>query len=1159
MGTLERNKSLEESTTKNVQSDNAVGETFSDRIKKYRSEQNELTSGAVDENEGSFNEGSFSDRIKKYRSEQSALSGVRDYTNQDNLGTYSFEDYFETDNGKKLLDAYKTEVKNGTKPDLAWKYLTDAAVLDSVFTNITNDIIGKHENAMYEKQKKEGKNANLYREQINNAKKLAQQTPLTEAEESFRTNASKQLQNNIDAKKREYFNFRRMSVASPFGMPELTDNDAEDDARRDYFNTPEGKHLADLNQKQAKSIMGANANLISEIQEKLKDKNLSEDDKEALKYGLEFIKNTEAIANAPSQANSKFFNDYWEGVKAGFKTENIPFWGSYEKWDDARDVRKIIERGKDREYTDAEKLFLNAYQTSLSVSSIRNDLPVSYLAGQGMMESLPYMAEFIATSMIGGGALGVASKVVGQASKVGKVLNVIDKGLDISKQATMLGKVGAGAANAGLGLGKAAIQTAALPSTYANISEDRLNYSLNDRDYEFADYMRSFGDSMTEVLSERIGGAITGGASKLFSKKGSWWYNFSHSTLGKVVNDPLGVTETGEEYIGAGMNWLRSYIPIGNEEANLERRGEAEQMFTKKQLATTYLSMLPISLFGNAASATRFVHNTKKYNQSREELSAILQEVGYNKQEANSILSRVENAENSTEFEANIKVLRKIISNKRYAQVSKYAEDKGFADKLETTIKRYMDGAARTNIDIQDLSINYEKLSEEDKQKVNDVFAAWGEKVKNADQAAIVSEEKVEAPSVETTLDGIKKEEDSAPLKTQAASNVVFNNAKNKDDKFYESSVFIEGKEVEGALKGDIVLSEDGKTLDLENSKGLMFVPKGEGGYSSTPVVLNADQAKSVKVNNTYTQEEYATKQAEIKQAQGGATAQGGSSLAGLINQGTGADTSQVESKPYPTKKDGSPDFNSMTERERYEYLVEERGEEGAKQFMIARYNKTKAKMDNLLSQQESLEGEDQWFNNNNKIKEHEQTLSELDELFAELGINPQATETVETVETPTEKVEVEEPKGEETPDSGAIPPVQGADMEKGSKETPISTEEESKSEEGESSVPVVEENKDPESVEEEEIVEKTPEDLILEGKKKNLQKETDKRNEELVESGEGTKESFHAVASFAEAMSNLLDRVAEIKKVHNIKNGLTLGTELTPKNFTDFINSIPA
>ena len=187
------------------------------------------------------------------------------------------------------------------------------------------------------------------------------------------------------------------------------------------------------------------------------------------------------------------------------------------------------------------------------------------------------------------------------------------------------------------------------------------------------------------------------------------------------------------------------------------------------------------------------------------------------------------------------------------------------------------------------------------------------------------------------------------------------------------------GKQVEGALKGEIALTEDGG-LDIANSKGLMFVPKGNGKYTGKAIPLTDAEYNSVTINNVFNKEQYAeqavsnaiqeaqavsfndlVKQALQNQTQTPESTEGGvvetpKSTEGETTGGVveGAVENQVS---YPTKKDGSIDYDNLTPEQEYSLTAQEYGEEVAQEDVKSYIEQYQSAIDNIQSQLDSKNG----------------------------------------------------------------------------------------------------------------------------------------------------------------------------------------------------------
>jgi hypothetical protein len=287
-----------------------------------------------------------------------------------------------------------------------------------------------------------------------------------------------------------------------------------------------------------------------------------------------------------------------------------------------------------------------------------------------------------------------------------------------------------------------------------------------------------------------------------------------------------------------------------------------------------------------------------------------------------------------------------------------------------------------------------DQLTEEQKKEYNRTIAeASKEKV----EIPLVEEvDAVEGPPIEIVLEEQEKQADtpspvvsptSTPTSSGAVStpeidteaevakaNATFGKASNKDGNLYEVSAFVNGKNVEGALRGEVVLTEDGK-LDIEKSKGLIFIPKGNGKYTSKAIPLTDAEYNSVTINNVFNKEQYAeqavnnAKQAaqsvslnelirQTLQAQTTPEAAENGVAETSSNTDVGVTDNAVENQvSYPTKKDGSIDYDNLTPEQEYSLTAQEYGEDVAQEDVKSYIEQYQSAIDNIQSQLDSKNG----------------------------------------------------------------------------------------------------------------------------------------------------------------------------------------------------------
>ena len=140
------------------------------------------------------------------------------------------------------------------------------------------------------------------------------------------------------------------------------------------------------------------------------------------------------------------------------------------------------------------------------------------------------MAEKVARSLGGATVKEVTSEGIEQAVRLGATKTLGGK---IAKE-----------------VGETVVQTAAMPHTWVKVQEDKLMNDLNNEEYGWKDFSRSFTDALQETATERVGGKLIDsafGAVLPFNK--IWGKRIAGEQVSnKFIQSPL--AETGEEYLG---------------------------------------------------------------------------------------------------------------------------------------------------------------------------------------------------------------------------------------------------------------------------------------------------------------------------------------------------------------------------------------------------------------------------------------------------------------------------------------------------------------------------------------------------------------------------------------------------------------------------------
>lgn len=618
----------------------------------------------------------------------------------------------------------------------------------------------------------------------------------------------------------------------------------------------------------------------------------------------------------------------------------------------------VNKMNKQEQLTNEEELVLEAFLLSSAVQDVRSDLSAGYTAGKGAAESIPFMAEMFLTAGAGAaakkGIVTLAERKLGQAfadklahSLGGTIIkdaagNVVERGAT----KTMAGKVSKT-------LAYDFVQTAAMPSTYAKLYQDRVDEILKgDGDFDFLDFTRSFAGSMVETGTERWGGKIIDkGMEKIipFNAKALWGNNKAFGEfVENYIQSPAG--ETGEEVIGAAVNTLRSFNPLYNNadensiSNNANLRGELGEMLTPEGLGQTFLTILPMSVFGgstnlgfNKAYAKYSISN---YTKQKEALRQLLQDNGATDEQANRIISQIESSEDDKAFVDKLQMTYDNLVNKHLLENTNESKEDlvKFQNNLNKVLGKYAKSAGRYNTVIGKLQDAYKDLSDKEKAKIDNAMANYMNSVaQTVVDKHIEEEQKTEqegeqkgenakqgqpkenpAPQGEVPVGG-EQGDKPAPVGEQGENKGEPAKPKttNKPQQLEKRAIDIEvnGTPMLVVVSGTAVIEEDG-SIDFTNKKNRVYIQQTDGRPAARQEIKDAV--------NTKLREEKAAQKTPVEQTEPtpsveekeGAeevvpptppvveTPQGGESV--VENDGESAP------KPYPTKEDGTPDFEQI-------------------------------------------------------------------------------------------------------------------------------------------------------------------------------------------------------------------------------------------------------
>lgn len=501
-------------------------------------------------------------------------------------------------------------------------------------------------------------------------------------------------------------------------------------------------------------------------------------------------------------------------------------------------VNKMNKGGYDT-LTKEEQLLLETFLMSTAVQDMRSDLSTGYEIGKGAAESIPFMVEMYLTAGAGAaakrGLVQLAERKVGKAfaEKLARSLggtairdaagNLVERGAT----QTVAGKVGKT-------LAYDFAQTAAMPSTYSNIYKDRVTEILQgDGNYGFKDLARSFTGQMVETGTERWGGRlIDRGMSKMIPIDATalWGKNklFGHF-VENYINSPIG--ETGEEVIAAGVNTLRSLNPLyyhtddKSVSSNKRLRGELGEMLTPEGLGKTFLTILPMSIFGGGANAAmnRMAANAvvRDYGQSRQALQSLLESSGATPEEANRIVNQIEASDSDRAFFDKMNMAYNNLLNK-YMMENPNApiEDvKAYQQQLDQVLGDYTKQAGAYNQMVGDLMEKYEKLSDNEKRTVDSAMEDY--MVRAAEEFA--SKQQPQDRQTQLRQQATEAAQQEVQGMTHQDGNVYYVGIKGKDGS--------EGY----AVSGNLNMQQDDKGMYSTSGRDLVTVKMNDGSVQQVP------------------------------------------------------------------------------------------------------------------------------------------------------------------------------------------------------------------------------------------------------------------------------------------------------------------------------------
>lgn len=547
-------------------------------------------------------------------------------------------------------------------------------------------------------------------------------------------------------------------------------------------------------------------------------KRVSEEQSSYMGHTYDLIAETEKLLSAPSKYDaSNGFKNFVKGM-ADATTEAefwLPFAGLAENMGVAKVAKKL---NRNEELTTVEEALLESYiNYGLAQEARQYNLSTGYKVGQGSAESIKFMLEMA----IGGNITSSAGKAfVNKLAKksLGKV------GKAVVKFANSTSK----AANFGKGALSTFVDPMFMASTWVNMSKAYADTHVHgDQDFSFVDMTSSYMDTVKEGATEKIGGILP---TPSFLKD---MYKFIPSYLkpfNGLMQNPL--SEIGEEYMGSLFDIVRSWNPLLDEERQAELSAGAKSMWTWEGLKETSLMVAPLSILFGGANAGKMFKVNRAYSKSKQALLAELsnERYGLSQDDAKKVILKFDEAKTQ---EKKIKVAEKLHkamydSFIKENPTATQQEREMFADNVNKLLMHYANSNALYNQDIDDLSERYNKLSDKQKEKVDEALAKFTEQYVKAKQneafaqleqqetEGVVADEQAEALLQETI-----QEADVAVADEQEPSLQAYDNE-------YGFFVKKKGDEMSVTDKSGHVLQFKDKTIADKEAKRLNGNYNGE-------------------------------------------------------------------------------------------------------------------------------------------------------------------------------------------------------------------------------------------------------------------------------------------------------------------------------------------
>ena len=403
--------------------------------------------------------------------------------------------------------------------------------------------------------------------------------------------------------------------------------------------------------------------MMGDLEKKTKELEPVAQELERSRAEIEVMQSTldEMIANGADESKIRTYakelnnqiNSYNKKIK-----DSESLFADYKKTRDQYDeVTSAVEAAIQNGLTGGEQAILDAVQQYTKAQYLRsNDVSKAAAAGAGLEDTLEFMLGFILTGGLEKAGTKAATKLTMRhlEKKLGK------EGVkELAAKAPIKASLGYKALT---DVGVAAARTLALPTRniqtygeqiaeYADVDKlGRLQFNRSKvnalANTAYQNFVENWSEGFGTYLSageQKLFRLATGNAPKvaigktLQNYRGSIGNYLDHGKFDGLFNEMM------EEVGGSGLNWFAGWLSskVDPEGAGIGDKEALSQFFAGEQLATTFLSFLPLSAIGAATNISAYNKMARRYDESVAKLNPLIESGALDAEKLDKITSEI--------------------------------------------------------------------------------------------------------------------------------------------------------------------------------------------------------------------------------------------------------------------------------------------------------------------------------------------------------------------------------------------------------------------------------------------------------------------------------------------------------------------------------------